>query len=89
MKCNYCNYKGTIFNLWKHVMNKSVCNDKYTPEQISELKKIYESHKSEKRKISKATYYQSNKKLKESKVNSFYSVRRVIFFIAFLPIPGN
>ena len=69
MKCKYCNYEGPIFDLWKHIANKRICNDKYAPEEILEFEQIYETHKKEKRKISRANYREKNKKLKTVKVN--------------------
>ena len=71
MNCKYCPYKGSIFSLRKHIMNKLICKNKYTQDDLLEFEKIYESHRQEKRKISFAKYYQHNKRLKGMKVIIF------------------
>ena len=68
MNCKYCTYKGSIFSLRQHIMNKPICKNKYTQDDLLEFEKIYESHRQEKRKISRANYRQKNKRLKETKV---------------------
>ena len=68
MKCKYCTYKGPISSLRQHVMKKLVCNIKYTPNELLEIEKIFESSKKAKRNISKTNYYQKNKKPKKAKV---------------------
>ena len=71
MKCKYCTYEGPIFDLWKHITNKRICNGKYAPDEILELEQIYETNKKEKRRISEANYREKNKKLKTVKVSMF------------------
>ena len=71
MNCKYCTYKGPIFSLRKHIMNKLKCKNKYTQDDLLEIEKIYEPLKQEKRKISRANYHQRNKRLKETKVMNF------------------
>ena len=68
MKCKYCTYKGPISSLRQHVRKKRDCNTKYTPDELLEIEKIFESSKKVKRKISQANYYQKNKKPKGAKV---------------------
>ena len=68
MNCKYCTYKGPISSLRQHVRKKRVCNTKYTPDELLEIEKIFESCKKVKRKISKANYHQKNKRQKEAKV---------------------
>ena len=81
MKCKYCNYEGPIFALWQHITYKRICNDKYTPDEIIEFEQIYEAHKKEKRKISRANYIEKNKKLKTVQVNMFeYAQVSLVFF---------
>ena len=71
MNCKYCTYKGSIFSLRQHIMNKPICKNKYTQDDLLEFEKIYESHKKEKRKIARANYHKRNKKLKGTKVMNF------------------
>ena len=61
MECKYCTYKGSIFSLRQHIMNKLICKNKYTKDDLLEFEKIYESHKKEKRKIARANYHKRNK----------------------------
>ena len=71
MKCKYCTYEGSIFSLRQHIMNKLICKNKYTQDDLLEFDKLYEPLKKSKRKIAQANYHQKNKKLRGTKVKIF------------------
>ena len=79
MNCKYCPYKGSIFNLKKHIMNKKICKIKYTKDELLEFDKIYEPLKQEQRKNVLAKYHQSKKRRMETQVILLTYLKHVSF----------
>ena len=68
MKCKYCTYTGSIFSLRQHIMEKLICRNKYTKNDLLEFDKLYQPLRKSKRKVSKANDDGKNKMLKGTKV---------------------
>lgn len=72
MNCNICDYKGNISDLHQHIMKKDDCYKKYPPSDLLEIEKQFNSGKTEKRKISNATYYKKRKSQKALQVKNLF-----------------
>ena len=82
MKCKYCPYEGYIFHLRQHIMNKKICKNKYTEDDLLEFENIYVPYKQEHRKNVRASSHQRKKRRKETKVIIFtYLVTVTVLFL--------